>query len=172
MTSPPAPDKRMLVGVPVGGGGHHFLPGFKTASFQGERTQRLPPGVHEIEIGGIGGLIDEFPTGMMDHEEQEIVAMMHVQIIQDGIDAHFVESDLLVDEAEKVDEVLDASSGIALRPRLSCRLPQRPKDIAAFPGVHNRSLAWRALLGERSHRWPLAQDSSWLRPVPSHRCSG
>jgi len=55
----------------------------------------------------------------MNHEEQQIVAMMHLQIIHDGVDALHLGWQLFIDQAEKVDEVLFRS----LRPAIACRFP-------------------------------------------------
>ena len=117
MTTASPPDQRMLVGIPVGGGRLdrilNLLPGLKAPAFKSQRPQDLPPGFNEIEIGGICRLIDTFPAWMMDHEQQQIPAMMHLQIIHDGIDALLVFWDLRVHIAEKVHEVDNAASWVA-----------------------------------------------------------
>jgi len=128
------PDKRMLVGIPVGRGRLdrflNLLPGLEALAFESQRTQDLPPGFDEIEIGGIRRLIDKFPARMMDHEEQQVAAMMHLQIVHDSVDALFVFWDLFVHVAEEVHKVDCAAARVALCPALPCGLPQGPIDIA------------------------------------------
>ena len=134
MPPSPPPDKRMLVGIPVGRGRLHrflnLLPGLKALAFESQRTQDLPPGFDEIEIGGIRRLIDELPARMMDHKQQQVSAMMHLQIVHDGRDALFVFWDLGVHIAEEVYKVYGAAARVALRPAVSGGLPQGPIDIA------------------------------------------
>ena len=59
MASPPAPDEGMLVLVPVGGGPSHgpldLGPGLEAASFQGQRAQRLPPGLDQVQVSRAPG---------------------------------------------------------------------------------------------------------------------
>ena|SRR5215467_1901161 len=127
MAAAPPPDEGMLMGIPVSGcrlyGCYHLLPGLKTPTFERERAQDLPPGFDQIEIGSVRRLIDKLPALMMDHEEQQIVAMMHLQIIHDGVNALHLGWNLFIDKAEKVDEVLFRSLRIALCPAIPCRFP-------------------------------------------------
>ncbi len=67
---------------------------------------------------------------MREHEEQQIMAMVHLQIIHDGVDAFHLDWNLFIDPAQKVDEVLFRALRIALRPAIPCRLPQRSIDKA------------------------------------------
>jgi hypothetical protein len=134
MTTSPPPNEGMLVGIPIGGGCfdccYHLVPGLKTPAFERQRTQDLPPGFDQVQIGRIRRLIDKLPAGMMDHEQQQVTAVMHLQIVHDGRDALFIFWDLRVHIAEKVHKVHGAAAWVALRPTISCGLPQRPIDIA------------------------------------------
>src|SRR5438309_1100018 len=67
---------------------------------------------------------------MMDHEQQQVSRMMHLQIVHDGIDTLFVGWDLLVHIAEEVHKVDGAAAWVALRPAVPAGLPQRPIHIA------------------------------------------
>ncbi len=73
MPASPSPDKGMFMGIPVGRGGldrlHDLLPGLKALAFESQRTQDLPPGFDQIEIGCIRRLIDKLRARMMDHEQ-------------------------------------------------------------------------------------------------------
>src|SRR5689334_16909377 len=120
-----APNKRMFMGIPVGGGAlyclFNFLPRFKTASFERQRAQDLPPGFDQVQVRGRRGLIDTLPAFMLEHEVQQIVAMMHVQIVQNRVNALDLSGHLLIDKTEKVDEVLFRTLWIALRPAVPSR---------------------------------------------------
>src|SRR6266704_237544 len=124
------PHKGMFMGIPVGRGRldglDDLLPGLKTPAFERQRAQDLPPGFDEVEVGRIRRLIDELPARMMDHEQQQVAAMMHLQIVHDGVDALCVFWDLFVHRAEEVDKMHGAAVQVALRPALPCGLPQRP----------------------------------------------
>lgn len=178
MPSSPSPDKGMLVGIPVRSGcfhGYsHLVPSLKAPSLQGQRTQDFPPRFNQIQVGRIGGLIDKLPARMMDHEQQQVVAMVHVQIIQDRIDALLVCWDLFVYPTEKVDEMHFAAAWVALRPAISRGLPQGPIDIAlgSAPIIDfllgtlggtkmdiDGLLAWVALGGHRSHLINVENDA-------------
>jgi hypothetical protein len=132
-TSPP-PDKRMLMGIPIDGScfnrRNDLVPGLKTPAFERQRTQDLPPGFDQVQIRRVCGLIDELEAGMMDHEQQQVMTMMHLQVVQDGTDALLVWRDVLIDTAEKVDEMCFDPPGIALRPACSGRFLQGAIDVA------------------------------------------
>src|SRR3954454_6581102 len=61
-----APDERVLVLVPVGGGTLDGLldlgPGVEAPSFDGERAQHLPPRLDEVQVGRIFWLEHELPA--------------------------------------------------------------------------------------------------------------
>lgn len=137
MTASPSPDKGMLMSIPVGGGRlnclHDLLPRLKAPTFERQRTQNLPPRFDQVQIGGALGLIDELPAWMMDHEEQQVAAMMHLQIVHDGVDALSLSRDLLVHIAEEVDKVHLAAAGMTLRPAVPGGLSQCSIDIALGP---------------------------------------
>ncbi len=91
MSASTTPDKGMLMGIPVGRGRLDrrldLLPGLKASAFERQRAQDLPPRFNQIQVGRIRGLIDELPTRMMDHKQQQVATMMHLEIVQDGVDA-------------------------------------------------------------------------------------
>ena len=170
MPAPPPPDKGMFMGIPVGGRRldclYDLLPGFKALALESQRTQDLPPWFDEVEVGRIRRLIDKLPARMMDHEQQQVATMVHLQVIHDGVDALYVFWDLRVHRAEEVDKMHGAAARVALRPALPCGLPQGPIDIAkgsapiidlllgalCRAGVHlDRLLAGIALGRDRTH---------------------
>ncbi len=102
----------------------------------------------------------------MDHEQQQIPSMMHLQIVHDGVDALCVGWDVFVHVAEEVHKVHGATARVALRPAVPAGLPQRPIDVAlgsapiinlllgALGGTSvdlNGLLTWIAFRGDWSH---------------------
>src|SRR6516225_10721151 len=67
---------------------------------------------------------------MMDLEEQQVMAMMHVQVIEDRINPRLLGGNARIDPGEKVDEMRFRAARVTLRPAISGRFPQRAKDIA------------------------------------------
>ena len=56
----------------------NFRPGFKAATFERERAQRLPPRPDQVEKGGILRLKDELPTRMLQTKQEDITRSMVV----------------------------------------------------------------------------------------------
>jgi len=166
------------MGIPVSGGCldrcHHLIPGLKAPAFERKPPQDLPPGFNQVQIGCVPGLVDKFPARMRDHEEQQIMAMMHVQVVHDGVDALLVLRNVLIDKAEKVDEMLCDAPGITLRPARSGGFPQRTVDLAfgsasiinllfgSLSGTSvdiNDLLAWVAFGSDWSHLINVEDDA-------------
>src|SRR5436309_550507 len=83
---------------------------------------------------------------MLPQKEQQIIAMMHVQVIHDGVDALQIRRQLGIDPTEKVQKGDFGPPWIALRKAVPCRLPQRPEDVAFATAtiiqLLFRSLGW------------------------------
>ena len=128
------PDKGMLMGIPVGGGCLNrrldLLPGFKALALECQRAQDLPPRFDQVQVGRIRWLIDKLPTRMMDHEQQQVSAMVHLQIVHDRVDALLVCWDLFIHRAQEVHKMHGTAARVALGPAVPCGLPQRSIDIA------------------------------------------
>src|SRR5712692_5910751 len=110
LVPPPAPaHEGVFVCIPIGGASLHrsgdLFPGLEAVAFERQGLQHLPPRLNQVEVGRIDRLIDEFPTGMMHHEEQQIIAVMDVQVVHDGVDALDGACHLVIHVAEKIDEV-------------------------------------------------------------------
>src|SRR5450759_406086 len=116
MPAAAAPDIGMRMRIPVGGGRFNrindLLTGGKPTPFEGERAQRLPPGLNQVQVRRILGLIDELPTRMMQREEQQIIAMVDIQIVHNGRDTLDLGWDLGINVAETVDKVRTSAPGI------------------------------------------------------------
>jgi|SRR5579883_1039444 len=67
---------------------------------------------------------------MLPQKEQQIIAVMHIQIIHDGVHALQVSRELGIDPTEKVQEGGLGSPRVALRIASSCRFPQGSEDRA------------------------------------------
>ena len=106
------------MGIPVGGsrldGSADFIPGFKTATLQGQRTQHFPPGFDQVQIGGILGLKDKFPARVSQTEQQHIGGAMRAEIIDDGVDPLNFSGYPGFDLGEKVNPVDGGTPGLFL----------------------------------------------------------
>ena len=75
----------MFVRIPVGCRLLHrfnnLLPRFETPPFEGQRLERFPPRLDQIQVGGVGGLKHEFPAWIRQIEKQDIDRSMHREII-------------------------------------------------------------------------------------------
>lgn len=60
---------------------------------------------------------------MRDLKEHRITAVVHLQVVHDGVDALLFGWDLLIGRREKVDEMLGDAPGIALRPAVAGGFP-------------------------------------------------
>ena len=90
MSAAVAPDERMAVSIPVGGGAcdglADLVPTLEPPPGQGERAQNFPPRFNEVEIGRVRGLKHHFPARVGQHKQQDIHGPMGAQIIRDRID--------------------------------------------------------------------------------------
>ena len=120
--------------VPIRGGFRDgfadVVPALEPPPGEGQRAQDLPPRLDQVQIGGILGLGDHLPTGMLPQKEQEIITMVHVQVIHDGVHALQVSRQLGIDPAEKIQKVGLGSPWVTLREAFSRRLPQGAEDVA------------------------------------------
>ena len=125
-TSPP-PAKGMLVGIPVGRGRFdrffNLLPVLKAFALERQRAQDLPPRFDQIKVGRIGRLIDDLPARMMDHEQQQVTAVVHLQMVHESVDALVLVWDLLVHIAEEVHKMHGAAARIAPGPAVTSGFP-------------------------------------------------
>lgn len=126
----------------------------------------LPLGFNHVQVGRVLGLVDELPARVMDHEEEQVVAMVHIQVVHDSIHALLIGWDLPIGIREKVDEMLLDAPGIARRPAVTSACPQGSIDVALgtpsvinlLSGAFSRTglhldclLAWIALGRDWSH---------------------
>ena len=85
-----APDERVLVCVPLGGGTldglFDFGPSFEAAALEGQRAQHLPPRLDKIEVGRILRLEHELPAWVSQSKQQHVRAGVDVEVIDDGVD--------------------------------------------------------------------------------------
>src|SRR3954454_4227075 len=104
-----APDERVLVLVPVGGGTLDGLldlgPGVEAPSFEGQRAQHLPPRLDEVQVGRVLRLECELPAWMGQGEQQHVHAAMNVEVVDDGIDPLGCRFDPALDVLEKIDPI-------------------------------------------------------------------
>src|SRR4051812_47808880 len=109
MSPSAAPDEGMLVLVPVRGGPFDSLldlgPGLEPASLQRQRAQHLPPGLDQVQVGGVLGLEDELPARVQQAEQQHVGRAVDVEVVEHGVDALDRGIDPGLDLAQEVDPV-------------------------------------------------------------------
>src|SRR5262249_50555609 len=87
-------------------------------------------GFDQVEIGRILRLRDELPAGMRNLEQEQIVAMVQVEVVQDRIHPPLVRRDLLIHPTQEIDAVGVGPARIALGPTVARRFPHGTKDLA------------------------------------------
>ena len=63
----------------------NLVPAFKSAAFEGQGAQHLPPGLNQVEVSRILGREDKLPTRMPQREEQDIGGAMNIEIVHNRI---------------------------------------------------------------------------------------
>src|SRR5688572_26783996 len=70
-----APDEGMPVRVPVRGRPRHgpgdLVPALEPAPLERQRAQHLPPGLDQVEVGGVGGPEDHLPARVGEHKQED-----------------------------------------------------------------------------------------------------
>src|SRR5262245_25078455 len=134
MSATSAPDKWMTMSIPISRGGFNclltFRPGFKAATFERERAQRLPPRLDQIEVCGILRLKDELPTRMLQTKQEDITRAMCAQVINNRIDTIEIRRQPFLDTLKKVYPVECRACAVGLRQRLSGYWSKGAEDIA------------------------------------------
>src|SRR6266436_5349218 len=148
------PDEGMLVGIPVGRrhacGGCELLPGREAAALERQGPQDLPPRLDQVQVGGVGWLEDELPTRVGQAEEQHVVGMMHVEVIEDGVDALALRRDPGIHLLEEVEPVDNGASAIVLDAGVTGRGAEGAEEVALAPSAIV-DLLLRPLGGSRPH---------------------
>ncbi len=104
-----APDERVLVPVPVGGGPLDDLldlgPGVEPSALESQRAQHPPPRLDEVQVGRILWLEHELPAWMGQGKQQHVHAAVDVEIVDHGVDPLGIGRDPALDLLEEVDPV-------------------------------------------------------------------
>ncbi len=99
----------MLVRIPVSGRFLYrlldFLPGLKAPPFEGQRLERLPPGLDQVQVRRIRRLENKLPARVGQIEEQDIDSPMHRQVVQHSVDPLYLFGDPLFHVLKKVDPI-------------------------------------------------------------------
>src|SRR3954464_13308230 len=186
-----APEERMLMLVPVGGraldGLLDFGPGVEAPSFQGQRTQHLPPRLDEVQVGRVFRLEPELPARVSQSEQQHVHAAMDVEVIDHGVDPLGGGPDPALDAAQKIDPVHRGAALVSrgeggTRGRLQ-RAEHVTRDIApavvdfllgplrSRPGRLDQLPSGIALAGLRSHLVQADDYAAlWWRGVELFDC--
>src|SRR3954447_17368173 len=171
MTPSTTPDEWMPVIVPGGRGASDGLldlgPGFETAALQRQRAQHFPPGLDQVQVGGVGGLEHELPARMQQAEQQHVGRAVDVEVVEHGVDSLDRRIDPGLDHAQEVDPVDRGATLEGQGESLAGRRLQRAKDVPCnatpavvdlLPGALGLGAGWPheplarvALAGLRSH---------------------
>src|SRR3954469_23324735 len=104
-----APDERVLVLVPVGGGTLDGLldlgPGIEAPAFEGQRAQHLPPRLDEVEVGRVFRLEHELPARVRQSEQQYVHAGVDIEVVEPRVDPLGFRPDPGLGLAQEVDPV-------------------------------------------------------------------
>src|SRR5215471_2336301 len=110
-----------------------LFPGLETTPLERQGTQRLPPGLYQVQVGRVGRLEDELRARMGQREQQDVSGSMHRQVIQNGLDALYLSGNPLVHLGEKIDPVDRCPPIIGNGQGLSAGRLKGSKDIALGP---------------------------------------
>src|SRR4051794_14925562 len=118
MASAAAPDKRVLVLVPVSGGTLDGLldldPGVEPSALESQRAQHLPPRLDKVQVGRILRLEHELPAWVGQGEQQHVDAAVDVEVVDHGVDPLGSGLDPGLDVLEEVDPVRGGPALLAL----------------------------------------------------------
>src|SRR3954468_14141132 len=171
MTPSTTPDEWMAVIVPVGRGSSDRLldlgPGLETAALQRQRAQHLPPGLDQVQVGGILGLEHELPARMQQAEQQHVGRAVDVEVVEHRVDPRDRRIDPGLDHAQEVDPVGRGATLEGQGESLAAHWLQRAEDVPGHTapaivdlllgppsiraGRSHELLAWVALAGLRPH---------------------
>jgi len=130
-----AQDEGVLVGVPVGGGALDrrtaVRPRLEAAALAGERAERLPPGLDQVAVGSVRGLVDELLGGVAGGEERDVGGVMRAQVVQDQVDGGVAVAEPAVDRGQEVDEIGGRPAVVGPRECVAGGGPERPEAVAA-----------------------------------------
>ena len=119
--------------IPIGSCFGHsitdLLPGLEALAFERNGSQRLAPGLNQIQVGGICWLENEFPVWMSQAEQQPAGCSMHRQNIQDCRDALHLGGKPLLEMIKKIDPIDVRSPILGNYQGFSCSWLKGSKDV-------------------------------------------
>ena len=157
-------------------------PGLKASPCERQRAQDFPPGLQQIEVGGVLGLEDELPAGMRQRAQQHISRTMGAQVIQDGVYALDLRRDPRLDRLQEIDEVGRGASQVWLGQRLAGRGLEGTKSVGSLTALPpsgacatrdrscTASFATPVMTFNFSRSGQYQQSWSSATPLPRLRC--
>jgi hypothetical protein len=111
-----APYVRVAVLVPVIDGPRYgfldLLPALEEASLYGQRSERLPSGLDEVEVRRLLGLEDELPPRVGHVEQQNVVGFVGAEVVHDGVDPPYAFGHPRLDPLQEVHKRDDRAAGV------------------------------------------------------------
>ena len=170
------PYKKMTRSIPAGSGSLNgladLLPGMKASSFERQRTQHLPPGFNQVEIGGVPGLKDEYPAGMAQTEEQHVRCAVSTEVIDNGIHAFHFRWYSSIDLGQAIHSVDGRASGIGPSESSANQRAERTEDVACAPLPHVVCLLPGALIPTKHVLARITLSTLWVHLVQTYDATG
>lgn len=166
------PDEGMFGRVPVGRCPLDCLadvgPALEPAPRQRQGAQHLPPGLNQVQGGGVLRLKDDLPARMDQREEQHVGRAMRAQILPDGLDALDLRGEPAVDLVEEVHPISGGPAAIGGGERIAGGGAEGAKHLAGLtPAVIDR-LAGTPRRARRRVLLGGGGDQALTRPALGH----
>ncbi len=131
-----APDKRVLVGIPIFSGALHRLldlaPCLEASPLQRQRAQHLPPWLYQVQVGRIDRLEHEFSPRVRQREQQHVHGGVGVEVVHHRVDPFHAGVDPPLDLAEEVHPVREGAAGIRGGERCATGRLEGAKHVAGY----------------------------------------
>lgn len=110
-----------------------FLPALEPAPLERQRAQHLPPGLDQIQGGGVLRLADALPARVRQRAQQPVGGAMPVQVVHDGVDPLGLGRPPGLHPLEEVHPAGARPAGVGRRQRLPGRRPEGAEAVALAP---------------------------------------
>jgi hypothetical protein len=94
-----------------------------------QRLKRLPPGLYQVEVGGVLRLEDELPARVGHVEQQHVVGLVGSEVVRDGVDPPHPFGHPRLDLLQEIHERQDRAGLVGFGERLAGGGYERPEDV-------------------------------------------